>query len=123
MALAIASPSQRARARRRRVLSRSSWRARTSRSARASTPWNAEHIAERYGLLVIITLGEVILGTVASLNAVVHGEAGWSLDAALLAVAGVGLTFGCWWMYFSVPWAEPLVRHRERAFPSATGTC
>jgi low temperature requirement protein LtrA len=41
---------------------------------------------------VIITLGEVILGTVAALNAVVHGEAGWSVDAALLAVAGVGLT-------------------------------
>jgi low temperature requirement protein LtrA len=59
---------------------------------RAGTPWHAEHIAERYGLLVIITLGEVILGTVASLNAVVHGEDGWTVDAALLAVAGVGLT-------------------------------
>jgi low temperature requirement protein LtrA len=80
------------------------------------TPWHAEHIAERYGLLVIITLGEVILGTVASLNAVVHGDAGWTVDAALLAIAGVGLTFACWWMYFAVPWAEPLVRHRERAF-------
>jgi low temperature requirement protein LtrA len=83
---------------------------------KAGTPWHAEHIAERYGLLVIITLGEVILGTVASLNAVVHGEAGWTVDAALLAIAGVGLTFACWWMYFAVPWAEPLVRHRERAF-------
>jgi low temperature requirement protein LtrA len=83
---------------------------------KAGTPWNAEHIAERYGLLVIITLGEVILGTVAALNAVVHGEAGWTVDAALLAIAGVGLTFACWWMYFAVPWAEPLVRHRERAF-------
>jgi low temperature requirement protein LtrA len=83
---------------------------------RAGTPWHAEHIAERYGLLVIITLGEVILGTVAALNAVVHGEQGWTVDAALLAVAGVGLTFGCWWMYFSVPWAAPLVRHRERGF-------
>jgi low temperature requirement protein LtrA len=83
---------------------------------RGRTPWHAHHIAERYGLLVIITLGEVILGTVAALNAVVHGEAGWTVDAALLAVAGVGLAFGCWWMYFSVPWAEPLVRHRERAF-------
>jgi len=88
---------------------------------KASTPWHAEHIAERYGLLVIITLGEVILGTVASLNAVVHGEAGWTVDAALLAIAGVGLTFGCWWMYFAVPWAEPLVRHRERAFPFGYG--
>jgi low temperature requirement protein LtrA len=80
------------------------------------TPWHPHHIAERYGLLVIITLGEVILGTVAALNSLVHGEAGWTVDAALLAVAGVGLTFGCWWMYFAVPWAEPLVRHRERFF-------
>jgi low temperature requirement protein LtrA len=83
---------------------------------KGATPWNARHIAERYGLLVIITLGEVIIGTVAALNAVVHGEAGWTIDAALLAVAGVGLALGCWWMYFAVPWAEPLVRYRERAF-------
>jgi low temperature requirement protein LtrA len=83
---------------------------------RGRTPWHPHHIAERYGLLVIITLGEVIIGTVASLNAVVHGEAGWTVDAALLTIAGIGLTFGCWWTYFAVPWAEPLVRHRERAF-------
>ena len=31
-------------------------------------------------------------------------------------VAGVGLTFGCWWMYFAVPWANRWSRHRERAF-------
>ena len=71
---------------------------------------------------MIITLGEVILGTVAALNAVVHGEAGWTIEAALLAVAGVGLTFGCWWMYFALPWAEPLARHRERGWSLATGT-
>jgi low temperature requirement protein LtrA len=88
---------------------------------KARTPWHPHHIAERNGLLVIITLGEVILGTVAALNAVVHGEAGWSVDAALLAVAGVGLTFGCWWMYFSAPWAEPLVRHPERVFKFGYG--
>jgi low temperature requirement protein LtrA len=88
---------------------------------RAPTPWHPHHIAERYGLLVIITLGEVILGTVAALNAVVHGEAGWSVDAALLAIAGVGLTFGCWWMYFAVPWAEVLVHHRLRAWPFGYG--
>ena len=75
-----------------------------------------EHIAERYGLLVIITLGEVIIGTVAALNALVHGEAGWTLDAALLAVAGVGLAFGCWWVYFALPWGEPLARLRQRMF-------
>jgi low temperature requirement protein LtrA len=45
---------------------------------KVQTPWHAEHIAERYGLLVIITLGEAIIGTVAALNALVHGEAGWT---------------------------------------------
>jgi low temperature requirement protein LtrA len=88
---------------------------------KADTPWHPHHIAERYGLLVIITLGEVILGTVAALNALVHGEAGWTVDAAVLAVAGVGLTFGCWWMYFAVPWAEPLARHRVRGFAFGYG--
>jgi low temperature requirement protein LtrA len=88
---------------------------------KADTPWHPHHIAERYGLLVIITLGEVILGTVAALNALVHGEAGWTVDAALLAVAGIGLTFGCWWMYFAVPWAEPIVRHRRRSLSFGYG--
>jgi len=80
------------------------------------TPWHAHHIAERYGLLVIITLGEGIIGTVASLTAVVHGPEGWSVDAGLVAVAGTGLTFGLWWMYFTMPSAEVLHRHRERSF-------
>ena len=40
------------------------------------TPWHAHHIAERYGLLAIIALGEGVVGTVASLSAVVDGRAG-----------------------------------------------
>jgi low temperature requirement protein LtrA len=80
------------------------------------TPWHADHIAERYGLLVIITLGEGIIGTVAALNAVVHGAEGWTLDAALLAIAGVGLTLGSWWMYFAIPWAAALRVHHRRTF-------
>ena len=83
---------------------------------KGGTPWHPHHIAERYGLLVIITLGEGILGTVASLSAVVHGPAGWSIDAALVAVAGTGLTFGMWWMYFTVPSGQVLELHQERAF-------
>lgn len=81
----------------------------------AGTPWHAEHIAERHGLLVIVTLGEVIIGATAAVNALVHSTAGWSTDAALLLIAGIGLPFGCWWMYFAIPWAEPLRRHRDRA--------
>jgi low temperature requirement protein LtrA len=87
---------------------------------KGGTPWHAHHIAERYGLLTIITLGETVIGTVASLGAVVEAQ-GWSLDAALIAVAGTGLTFGLWWMYFTVPAGEVLHAHRERAFPWGYG--
>ena len=83
---------------------------------KAPTPWHAHHIAERYGLLTIITLGEVIIGTIAALNALVHGEAGWTTDAVLLTIAGVGLCFGCWWAYFAIPWGEAIERRRRRAF-------
>jgi low temperature requirement protein LtrA len=83
---------------------------------KGGTPWHPHHIAERYSLLVIITLGEGIIGTVASLTAVVHGPAGWSVDAVLVTVAGVGLTFGLWWSYFTAPWGELLALHPERSF-------
>jgi low temperature requirement protein LtrA len=89
---------------------------------KGGTPWHAHHIAERYGLLTIITLGEGVIGTVASLSAVLESQ-GWSLDAALVAVAGTGLTFGLWWIYFTVPSAEVLQIHRERGSPGATAIC
>ncbi len=82
---------------------------------KVQTPWHAHHIAERFGLLTIITLGEGIIGTVASLGAVVDAQ-GWTVDAALVAVAGVGLTFGLWWSYFILPSGDLLQRHRERSF-------
>ena len=79
------------------------------------TPWHAHHIAERYGLLAIIALGEGVVGTVASVSAVVEAQ-GWSMDAALVCVAGMGLTFGMWWVYYIVPAAEVLHVHRKRSF-------
>ena len=84
---------------------------------RGGTPWHPHHIAERYGLVVIITLGEVILGTVAAMSGLVHDPAiGWTKDAAIVLAAGVGLTFGMWWTYFAIPWADILHYHRERSF-------
>jgi low temperature requirement protein LtrA len=88
---------------------------------KGGTPWHAGHLAERYGLLAIIALGEGVIGTVASLAAVVEHQ-GWSLDAALVGVAGTGLIFGMWWIYFLVPSAGILQAHRERVFPGDTGT-
>lgn len=83
---------------------------------RGGTPWHSHHIAERYGLLVIIALGEGVIGTVASLTAVVH-EQGWTADAVFVTIAGIGLTFGMWWVYFVMPSADLLHLHRERSFP------
>ncbi len=80
-------------------------------------PWHAHHIAERYGLLVIIALGEGLLGTMAALSAMVgpHGP-GWSVEVAVLAFSGTAMTFGMWWLYFVVPSGEVLHTHRERSF-------
>ncbi|QTE31454.1 low temperature requirement protein A [Pengzhenrongella sicca] len=85
-----------------------------------STPWNPQHIAERHGLLAIIALGEVIFGTVAAVSGLVQ-EQGWSAEAVLVVVAGVGIAFGLWWSYFIIPSAEILARHRRRAFVWAYG--
>jgi low temperature requirement protein LtrA len=79
------------------------------------TPWHAHHIVERHSLFTIIALGEGVVGTVASLSAVVEQQ-GWTLDAALVGIAGTGLTFSMWWIYYMVPAAEVLERHRDRAF-------
>ncbi len=79
------------------------------------TPWHPHHIAERYGLLVIITLGEVVLGTILAISAVVE-EQGWSVEAAQVAFGGTLLAFGMWWVYFTMPSAKVLTRYRERGF-------
>lgn len=79
------------------------------------TPWHAHHMAERYSLFAIIALGEGVVGTVATLSAVIEAQ-GWSTDAALVCIAGVGLTFGLWWVYYLLPSGQALHTHRNRAF-------
>jgi low temperature requirement protein LtrA len=55
------------------------------------------HFAERFGLIVIIALGESIV-------AVGAGATGLPLDAAIIvaAIAGVVIAAGLWWTYFDV---------------------
>lgn len=79
------------------------------------TPWHPHHIAERYALIAIIALGEGVVGTVASLSAVIDSQ-GWTLDTALVGIAGTGLTFGMWWTYFMVPSAQVLHAKRTKSF-------
>jgi len=98
----------------------STWDSQASREEWHGTPWHPRHIVERYGLLVIITLGEGILGTITAVSAVVS-HVGWNAEAVLIVIAGVGLTFGLWWSYFIVPSAEVLDRHRNRKWTWSYG--
>jgi low temperature requirement protein LtrA len=66
------------------------------------TTWHPQHIAERYGLLTLIVLGESILSaTVAIQSALASGEA---LPALLpLIIGGLLIVFSMWWAYFDRP--------------------
>ena len=77
------------------------------------TPWHPHHIAERYSLLAIITLGEGIVGTIGSSQELLGGAAGdqWSWNAIAVVITGIGLTFGMWWVYFTMPFGT-LLQHR-----------
>jgi low temperature requirement protein LtrA len=66
---------------------------------------SAEHFAERYGLIVIIALGESIV-------AIGIGAAGLELGPTLVLAAVLGLALACalWWAYFDI--VALLVRRR-----------
>lgn len=82
---------------------------------KSKTPWHAHHIAERYGLLAIIALGECLVGAIETLRVIVALH-GWSVDAALVGLGGTGLAFALWWVYFTVPHGEALHIRREKSF-------
>ncbi|MFD6423272.1 low temperature requirement protein A [Streptomyces sp. NPDC060198] len=65
-----------------------------------TTSWHPEHIAERYGLFTIIVLGEVILASLAAVQSAVSDH-GLSAPVLLIAIGGLLLVFGLWWMYFT----------------------
>lgn len=84
----------------------------------SGTPWHPHHVAERYSLFAIIALGEGVVGTVASSGGLLGGADGteWSAAAIAIVVAGIGLTFGMWWVYFTTPFGEILVHRRDRGY-------
>ncbi len=81
---------------------------------RDGTPWHGHHIAERYGLMVIIALGEGLLGTTAALGVLIEKK--WTTEIVVLGLAGVALIFGTWWTYFVVPHGHLLTAYRDRVF-------
>ena len=78
-------------------------------------PWNATHIAERFGLLTIIALGEVVAATVAAVGVLVSVQ-GWSVGAVVIAASGLIMAAGFWWAYYLIPTRTILTRWPERTF-------
>ena len=68
----------------------------------AMTTWHPHHIAERYGLLTLIVLGESVLAaTLATQAALASGE---TLSAlAPLIAGGLLIVYSMWWVYFDRP--------------------
>jgi low temperature requirement protein LtrA len=69
------------------------------------------HFAERFGLIVIIALGESIVAIGIGISAL---PMSWLV--ALAAICGLALIIGMWWMYFDV-----VARVSERKLSTATG--
>ncbi len=67
-----------------------------------TTPWHPHHIAERYGLLTIIVLGEAILAASIAVQAATHVGA-YSATLASVIVGGLLIVFTLWWIYFEYP--------------------
>jgi low temperature requirement protein LtrA len=76
-----------------------------------TTPWHPHHIAERYGLLVIIVLGEGILGTTNTIMSFVNNQTNWP-EIFVLGMGNTGLIFALWWAYFKIPFSEILHQNR-----------
>lgn len=58
--------------------------------------FSTSHLPERFGLFILIVLGESIIGVVQGLAA----KEELSLFAGLSGVLGMALSFGLWWVYF-----------------------
>ena len=74
-----------------------SWAERAGR-----TTFHPEHIAERYGLFMIIVLGETVLAASLAIQTVMDGS---GLGSSLLGVivGGLLILYSMWWIYFDRP--------------------
>jgi low temperature requirement protein LtrA len=76
-------------------------------------PWNAGHLAERFNLLTLITIGEVVAATTTAVAALVEAQ-GWTTAAVVVVSSGLVLAAALWWAYFLVPSRAVLTRLPER---------
>jgi low temperature requirement protein LtrA len=62
-------------------------------------PWHKHHIIERFGLLNIIVLGEIVLSAALALQSM-SKSGDWTVDLILIAVCATIVPFVLWWLYF-----------------------
>ena len=75
----------------------------------ASVPLHLRHLPERFGLFVIIVLGETVLAVVVGV-----AEADWAATAVVFGAIGLTISFSLWWIYFETVTAEAM--HHLGAF-------
>ena len=86
----------------------------------AALPWHPSHLAERYGLITIIALGETVIGTVTAARHITDTE-GWNADTVAAVGIGIVISFALWWTYFLMPSARILEVRRDKMMPWAYG--
>lgn len=62
-----------------------------------TAPLHLEHLPERFGLFVILVLGEVVAGVVIGLH-----DAAWTGVSVIVAALGFAVAAALWWSYFDV---------------------
>lgn len=72
-------------------------------------PLHMEHLPERFGLLVILVLGEAVGGAAAGVH-----DAKWVAPAAAVGVAGFVIAAAMWWNYFDITAASSAASLRRR---------
>jgi low temperature requirement protein LtrA len=82
---------------------------------KACTGWHPHHIAERYGLFVIILLGQSVLAASTGVERAV-AAGGFSVQLVAIGAASLLLVFALWWLYFLQPTGDGLVAHRDRSY-------
>lgn len=79
-----------------------------------TTTWHPHHIAERYGLLLIIVLGEGLMGISNTLKVLVEGGESWMNVIIPIGFSTVMIVFLLWWIYFQTPWGKILEKKRAQ---------
>ncbi len=82
--------------------------------AASPTTWHREHISERYGLFMIIVLGESVLAASLAIQSATS-DAGLTSELVTIIVGGLLILFSMWWLYFDRP-QEQLLSSTRTAF-------